>query len=90
MEALSLAAAFQARKKNSSLIGSSTLILGSDLAPTRTLKVEKKNGYQVKIDHILKNISYPRLFYCVCLLKKHISSCVQLSWIISRPETLFA
>lgn len=44
MVAFSLAAAFQPKKKNSSLIGSSTLILGSEEAPTRTLegKINRK------------------------------------------------
>lgn len=38
MVAFSLADAFQVWKKNSSLIGSSTLMLGSERAPTRTLE----------------------------------------------------
>ena len=50
MVAFSLAGAFQFKKKNSSLIGSSTLILGSEEAPTRTL-VGKKNNGQTFINH---------------------------------------
>lgn len=37
-----LAVSFQTKKKNSSLIGSSIFILGSEAAPTRTLVQQRK------------------------------------------------
>lgn len=42
MSAFRSEASFQATKKNSSLMGSSTLMLGSDWAPTRTLKMIRR------------------------------------------------